>query len=73
MIFDDPIAWMRSDRNICLRESDWTQMPDVSLTTEKKAEWAQYRLALRDLPSTAKPKLDKAGHLTGVTWPTKPV
>ena len=71
-VFTDPVEWMRSNRNIFLRESDWTQMPDVPLTTEKKAEWALYRQALRDLPSSAKPKLDKSERLIGVTWPTKP-
>ena len=72
MIFDDPVAWMRSDRNIYLRESDWTQMPDVPFSSEKKAEWALYRQALRDLPSTANPSLDENGELTGVTFPTQP-
>ena len=32
----------------------------------------KYRQDLRDLPSSAKPKLDENGNLTGVTWPTKP-
>jgi hypothetical protein len=33
-----------------LRDSDWTQMPDVPLSKEKKKEWKDYRQALRDLP-----------------------
>jgi len=31
-----------------------------------------YRQALRDLPSSADPKLDSDNYLTNVTWPTKP-
>ena len=38
-------------RNSKLRDSDWTQIPDSPLTAEKKAEWAAYRQALRDIPN----------------------
>ena len=38
-------------RNSKLRDSDWTQIPDSPLTAEKKAEWATYRQALRDIPN----------------------
>ena len=38
-------------RNNKLIASDWTQMPDSPLSAEKKAEWATYRQALRDLRS----------------------
>lgn len=38
-------------RNNLLVASDWTQLPDVTLTAEKKAEWAAYRQALRDMTS----------------------
>ena len=48
-----------------LAESDWTQMADTALTTEKKAEWATYRQALRDLP-------DASGWPHTHTLPTKP-
>ena len=48
------VAWrtMRTERTKELDASDWTQSPDNSLTTEKKAEWTAYRTLLRDLPST---------------------
>lgn len=36
-------------RNGLLAQSDWTQLPDVELTPEKKAEFAAYRQALRAL------------------------
>jgi len=35
-----------------LQNSDWTQLPDVQMTAEKRAEWATYRQALRDLSKT---------------------
>ena len=38
-------------RNAKLRDCDWTQMPDSPLTAEKKAEWASYMQALRDIPN----------------------
>ena len=38
-----------SSRNQLLVASDWTQLPDVALTDEKKLEWAEYRQKLRDI------------------------
>jgi len=60
--------WMRTKRNYLLSETDWWASSDLTMTAEQTA----YRKALRDLPSTATPKLDENGQLTGVTWPTKP-
>ena len=37
-------------RQIRLKASDWTQLPDSPLSEAKKAEWATYRQALRDVP-----------------------
>lgn len=34
-----------------LADTDWTQANDSPLSEEKKAEWATYRQALRDLPA----------------------
>jgi len=31
----------------CLRESEWTQLPDAPLTVAEVAEWTQYRADLR--------------------------
>ena len=55
----------RNTRTALLAESDWTQMADTALTTEKKAEWATYRQALRDLPTAS-------GWPHTHTMPTKP-
>lgn len=58
----------RADRNQALTLSDWTQVSDSPLTTEKKTEWATYRQALRDLPSTQ----SSAATWDDITWPTPP-
>ena len=43
---------IRAMRSYFLKSSDWTQLADNQLSVEKKAEWAVYRQALRDLPET---------------------
>lgn len=50
-------------RNKLLSQSDWTQMPDVTL--ENKASWAAYRQALRDLPA-------QPGFPQSLVWPVSP-
>jgi hypothetical protein len=67
-LFNDPIMWMRSTRNLLLQETDWRFRSDL---TPSQA-WIDYCQALRDLPATATPALDENGNLTGVTWPTPP-
>ena len=39
-------------RNALLNESDWSQVPDNSLSEEKREEWRQYREYLRNITST---------------------
>lgn len=46
-------ANMREQRNDLLAASDWTQANDSPLSNDKKIEWATYRTALRDLPSSS--------------------
>jgi hypothetical protein len=46
-------ARMRHQRDLLLSSSDWTQAHDDP--TGKRDEWATYRQALRDLPSTWTP------------------
>lgn len=41
---------IKYQRNLYLQQSDWTQLPDTTLTEEKKQEWQNYRQALRDIP-----------------------
>lgn len=55
---------MREQRNALLAASDWTQANDSPLAAEKKVEWASYRTALRNLPSSS--------DWPDVTFPTEP-
>lgn len=54
----------REQRNALLAASDWTQANDSPLAAEKKVEWASYRTALRNLPSSS--------DWPDVTFPTEP-
>lgn len=69
---DDALAqairdkWMivRADRTLMLSQSDFTQVADSPMTAEKRAEWATYRQALRDLTTQTDP--------FNIVWPTSP-
>ena len=63
----EPMRLLREERNRRIAETDWWVLPDRTASQEQK----DYRQALRDLPSTASPKIEN-GQLTNVTWPTKP-
>ena len=56
---------VRAERDQKLTASDWTQMADSPLASDKKTEWATYRTSLRDLPSAS-------GFPHTMTWPTEP-
>ena len=60
--------FVRETRNFLLKESDWTQFPDVqtSMSEENKNEWASYRKNLRDVPQNFSSPYD-------ITWPSVPV
>ena len=59
---------LERDRKIAL--TDWRVLPDQTPSDD----WINYRQALRDLPASASPKLDKDGELdfSSFTWPTEP-
>jgi hypothetical protein len=59
---------IRRERRTRLYQSDWTQFVDSPLSDEKKAEWAAYRQALRNLPQS-QPNLDDPAQ---VVWPDEP-
>ena len=61
-----PEQWVvvRGKRLLKLRASDWSVLPDVPMTAEKKAEWETYRQALRDITNQPDP--------FDITWPTPP-
>ena len=54
---------LRSERNNLLKETDWTQFPDIPEAT--RTAWQPYRQALRDITNTYSSPND-------VVWPTKP-
>lgn len=55
---------VRAERFQKLLHSDWTQLPNAPLTTEKKSEWETYRQVLRDFPNTVQ--------LDNIIWPVEP-
>lgn len=59
---------VRGDRVDRLLQCDWTQLPDSPLSDSKKAEWAEYRAALRDVPSNN----ESATRLDQIVWPDMP-
>ena len=67
-----PMDELRIIRNVKLTETDWSQLGDVPVGI--KTTYESYRQALRDLPSSANPKLDADGNLdqSSFTWPTEP-
>jgi len=56
---------LRVKRTKLLAETDWTQSTDSPLPLTKKAEWAAYRQALRDMPEQQEFPYD-------VRWPELP-
>lgn len=72
---------IQDKRNFKLIASDWTQCADCPLSAEKKAEWATYRQALRDIPNNLRNHANYVsdeesnpidGTIMEWTWPTKP-
>lgn len=53
---------IRSHRNKLLSETDWTQLPDNSLSQEQKDQWVGYRQKLRDITED----------VNNVQWPRRP-
>lgn len=64
----DVLREVRNLRDFYLTSSDWTQMSDSPLSTAKKAKWATYRQALRDMPASNSDVTDESE----VVWPNKP-
>jgi hypothetical protein len=69
----EAIKKLREERNLLLDKSDKYVTPDYPHRLELDIQnWKDYRQALRHLPGTVKPTLDKDGKLTGVEWPVAP-
>jgi hypothetical protein len=56
---------VRDDRNKKLAATDWTQLADVTLTTEQRTAWTTYRQQLRDVPINNEDPFN-------ITWPIPP-
>lgn len=63
----DILNYIRQVRFHLLKGCDWTQMPDSPLSESKRAEWAAYRQALRDMPDTV-----TVNTVDEIVWPTRP-
>ena len=57
------IAWNRAKQ--MLKESDWAVLSDVPMTAGIKAQWIEYRKALRDVRL-------QTGFPNSINWPNKP-
>ena len=70
----EPFRLLREERNRRLAECDWVVTRASELESTVGDDWRRYRQSLRDLPTSASPKLNSIGELdlTSVTWPTKP-
>lgn len=67
--YEEALSSLRRQRDIKLKQTDWTQLPDSPLSASERKAWAKYRQALRDLPG----KLTKKQVITGkFTWPEPP-
>tara|TARA_Y100001938_G_scaffold148637_1_gene232961 strand:+ start:1280 stop:1774 length:495 start_codon:yes stop_codon:yes gene_type:complete len=62
---DAKAANVRAERNLLLKESDWTMITDSPLSDSKKTEWKTYRQKLRDIPASS-------GFPNSITFPDKP-
>ena len=58
-------AELRRQRDAMLAACDWTQGADSPLDATKRAAWASYRAALRNLPQ-------QAGFPDSIIWPMTP-
>jgi hypothetical protein len=66
--FDRAMADLRSKRDRLLAASDWTQLPDTTLTNTQKQSWMQYRTELRNITDGLKTVAD----VNGVSFAVKP-
>lgn len=74
MTWEDPrsedirlaVAWarVRELRQHRLANTDWTMLPDVPMTVERRQQWQAYRQALRDITDQPDP--------FNIVWPTPP-
>ena len=71
----DNEQWMnivRVIRNTKLAQTDWTQLPDNSLTAEQRTETQIYRAELRNVPAVVNADIDNYKTEASIPWPTPP-
>ena len=66
--FDRAMADLRAKRNQDLKDSDWTQVSDTTLTADQKTAWRTFRTELRNITDG----LTTVDDVNGVDYPDKP-
>lgn len=66
--FDRAIAQLRATRDKDLKDSDWTQLPDTTLTNVQKQAWMQFRTELRNITDG----LTTVEQVNNIDYPDKP-
>jgi len=66
--FDMAMADLRTKRNKDLQDSDWTQLPDNTLTSEQRNAWMQFRTELRNITNG----LTTVEQVNNIDYPDKP-
>jgi len=59
---------LRTKRNKDLQDSDWTQLPDNTLTSEQRNAWMQFRTELRNITNG----LTTVEQVNNIDYPDKP-
>ena len=66
--FDRAMEDLRAKRNKDLQDSDWTQLPDNTLTSEQRNAWMQFRTELRNITDG----LTTVEQVNNIDYPDKP-
>lgn len=66
--FDRALENLRAKRNKDLTDSDWTQLPDTTLTAKQKSDWQVFRTELRNITDG----LTTVEDVNNVDYPDKP-
>ena len=66
--FDTAMEDLRTKRNKDLQDSDWTQLPDNTLTSEQRNAWMLFRTELRNITNG----LTTVEQVKNVDYPDKP-
>ena len=66
--FDMAMEDLRAKRNKDLQDSDWTQLPDNTLTSEQRNAWMLFRTELRNITDG----LTTVEQVNNIDYPDKP-